>query len=220
MHDRLARMRPGTVVLVPGPVDPPDWWSDPAGELVAAGHHVVAPQLAVEAPPYAVSWVAAAARPLHASDVPTPIVLVGRGTAGPLLPTLARTQRAARRHIGGYVFVDAALPRAGVQTHLDLLRAADPDAAETVHDALHGGTAPDLVDHPLAADHGFWTEQLPPAIDWPDSPCAYVRTGAPEPAIGSAEWWARSAAQRGWLVDESGGELSTVLADVLDRLPG
>lgn len=213
-------MRPGTVVLVPGPVDPPDWWADPAGELAAAGHHVVAPEVAVSEPPYAVAWVAGAARPLHASDVPTPIVLAAHGTAGPLLPVLARTQRAARRHVGGYVFVDAALPRPGAQTHLDLLRTADPDAAERVHEALHNGTLPDGVAHPLAGDHGFWAEQLPPAIDWPDSPCAYVRTGAPAPMTGSTEWWARSAAARGWLVDESGGELSAVLADVIDRLPG
>lgn len=213
-------MLPGTVVLVPGPVDPPDWWAGPAGDLAAAGYHVMAPRVAVSDPPYSVSWIAGAARPLHASDVPTPILLVAHGTAGPLLPALARTQRAARRHVGGYVFVDAALPRPGGQSHLDLLRAADPAAADQVHDALHRGTALSQVAHPLAADHGFWTERLPPAIDWPDSPCAYVRTGASDPATGPTEWWARTAGQRGWLVDDSGGELSGVLVDVIRRLPG
>lgn len=131
--------------------------------------------------------------------------------AGPLLPALARTQRAARRQVGGYIFVDASLPRAGQQSHLDLLRAADPDAAERIHADLH-----DDAGHA----HELWTEPLPPAIDWPDAPCGYIRTGAEGAATGPPEWWARSAEQRGWLVDRTGRELITTLRETIDRLAG
>lgn len=191
-----------------------------AADLRDQGHHVVAPEVLAGPAPYSVGWVAGMARPLHAADVPTPLVLVGHGMAGPLLPALARTQRAARRAVGGYVFVDASLPRSGAQTHLDLLRAAHSDAADRVHAALHG-EAPHWSDQPaLAADHAFWTESLPPAIDWPDAPCAYVRSGADVREIGPATWWARSAQQRGWLVHEAEHDLSGALVAVIDQLAG
>ncbi len=212
-------MRPGTVVLAHGPLDPPDWWEPAVTVLRDQGHHVVAPEVLPGPAPYAVGWVAGMARPLHAADIPTPLALIGRGTAGPLLPALARTQRAARRVVGGYVFVDASLPRPGQQTHLDLLRAADSAAADRMHAALHedGGAAPEPS---LATDHAFWTEPLPAAVDWPDAPCAYVRTGTDVPAVGPTTWWARSAEQRGWLVDDTARELGAALADVIARLAG
>ena len=177
-----------------------------------AGFHVIAPELRPSGPPHAVGWVASAAGPLHAADVPAPLALIGHGTAGPLLPALARTQRAARRQIGGYVFVDATLPRAGSQTHLDLLRAADPVAAEHIHADLHN-------DHAGHA-HDVWTEPLPPAIDWPDAPCGYIHTGAEGTVTGPLDWWARSAEQRGWLVDTTGRELIVTLPEIIDRLAG
>jgi hypothetical protein len=214
-------MRPGTVVLTHGPLDPPDWWSGVAAELSATGHHVVAPEVLPSPPPYAVGWIAGAARPLHAAEPPSPLVLVCHGTAGPLLPALGRTQRAARRPIGGYVFVDATLPRQGHQTHLDLLRAADPEAADRLHDDLHDAEQSDRrPTQPLATDHDFWTEPLPAAVDWPDAPCGYIRTGAPAPAVGPTHWWARSAARRGWAVDDSGRDLGESLIDLIARLPG
>lgn len=191
-----------------------------AAELRRGPLHVVAPELVAGPAPYSVGWVAGMARPLHAAAVPTPLVLVAHGMAGPLLPALARTQRAARRAVGGYVFVDASLPRPGGQTHLDLLRAADADAADRVHAALHA----DAESHPeqsaLAADHAFWTEPLPPAIDWPDAPCAYVRSGAQVREIGPTTWWARSAEQRGWLIDDSARDLADTVVDVIDQLAG
>lgn len=213
-------MRPGTVVLAHGPLDPPGWWDPVAGALRGYGVHVIAPELMAGAPPYSVGWVAGMARPLHAADVPIPLALVAHGTAGPLLPALARTQRAARRAVGGYVFVDSSLPRPGAQTHLDLLRAADPAAADRVHDSLHRRAASPLDEPPLAADHTFWTEPLPPAIDWPDAPCAYVRSGADVRGVGPTQWWARSAEQRGWLVDDSARELAETVADVINQLAG
>ena len=213
-------MRPGTVVLAHGPLDPPDWWVPVAGELRRTGLHVVAPELMAGATPYSVGWVAGMARPLHAAAVPTPLALVAHGTAGPLLPALARTQRAARRSVGGYVFVDASLPRPGAQTHLDLLRAADAGAADRVHEALHNPAVSSQDEPPLAADHAFWSEPLPAAIDWPDAPCAYVRWSLDVRGVGPTLWWARSAEQRGWLVDDSGPNLAETVADVISQLAG
>ncbi|TDE08954.1 hypothetical protein [Jiangella asiatica] len=212
-------MMPGTVVLVPGPLDPDSVWADVASRLP---YSAVAPDGAADRPPYAVGWVASLAAPLHASAPRGPLVVVGHGTAGPLLPALARTQRAARRHVGGYVFVDATLPRPGAPSQLDLLRAADPDTADAAHAALH---EPGTATWPPAAarprDHDFWTERLPPAPDWPDAPCAYVSTGGLVPGVGPVDFWARSARARAWPVStvDDGDDLATALAEVIANLP-
>jgi hypothetical protein len=164
-----------------------------------------------------------------------PLVVVGHGSAGPLLPALARSQRAGGRHIGGYVFVDATLPRPGPTSHLDLLRAAAPDEEGTAHEHLHvpgglwpamphSGGAPLQAESPTTPqsrprDHQFWYETLPPALDWPDAPCAYVRTGRPAAGCGDLEFWARSARSRGWPVIEETNPVTGVRAS-LDHLPG
>jgi hypothetical protein len=218
-------VQPGAVVVVSGPLGP--WAAGP--ELAARlPYPVVVAEPVADRPPYAVGWLATAARqllaapPLAAASA-APLLLVAHGTAGPLLPALARTQRAAGRRVGGYVFADAALPRPGAPSHLDLLRAADGAAADAVHDGLHdgdGGSWPPDAAHP--GDHDFWTERLPPAPDWPDAPCAYLHTGAAVPGIGPADFWARSAAARGWPVRTvAGGEdVAAALAGTIAALPG
>ncbi len=210
-------MRPGAVVLVAGPLDPEDLWVR-AGDVVGE-YDVVTPRSSAESSPYAVAWIASVARTLHATSMRDPLVLVGHGSAGPLLPALSRTQRVAGRGIGGYVFVDASLPRPGTPSYLDLLRAADADAAEHAHEALHtpGATWPPDAARPQ--DHEFWTESLPTTPDWPDAPCAYVRTGAEPAGAGPIEFWARSARSRGWHVRDE-GDTPHVLAEVIDVLPG
>lgn len=211
-------MQPGAVVVVSGPLGP---WA--AGPLLAERlpYPVVVAEPVAERPPYAVGWLATAAQQLLAAAPPAPLLLVAHGTAGPLLPALARTQRAAGRRVGGYVFADAALPRPGAPSHLDLLRAADGAAADTVHDTLHdGGSWPPDAAHP--GDHDFWTERLPAAPDWPDAPCAYLHTGAAVPGIGPADFWARSAAARGWPVRTvgDGEDVADALAGTIATLPG
>jgi hypothetical protein len=101
-----------------------------------------------------------------------------------------------------------------------LLRAADAGAADRVHAELHDGAANVPGAPPLIGDHAFWTEPLPAAIDWPDAPCAYIRSGADIPEVGPTTWWARSADQRRWVVDDTARELGVALADVIDRLAG
>ncbi|WP_053204854.1 hypothetical protein [Jiangella muralis] len=211
-------MQPGAVVVVSGPLGP--WAGGPRPSSVPYPVVVAAP--VAERRPYAVSWLADAARRLLAATPASPLVLVAHGTAGPLLPALARAQRAAGRRVGGYVFADATLPRPGAPSHLDLLRAADGPAADAAHDALHGSGAvwpPDAA-HP--GDHDFWTERLPPAPDWPDAPCGYLHTGAAVPGVGPGGFWARSAAARGWPVHTMAGgdDVTAALAGVIDALPG
>ncbi|MFP3967194.1 hypothetical protein SMC26_33190 [Actinomadura fulvescens] len=70
-------------------------------------------------------YVARASLIIAATAPSSPLVLVAYGAAGPLLPALALAQRAAHRKVGGYVFVDAELPRPQrLHDHTD----ADPPA--------------------------------------------------------------------------------------------
>lgn len=218
------------VALLAGPTDRRSYWEPVAAAWPAGAGRVVSavPDVAGHRP-FGVAWVAAHASALHRTGgwgrSNAPLVLVAHGTAGPLLPALARTQKSAGRHIAGYVFVDATLPRPGTSTHLDLLRAAAPDEAEAAHHQLHedGATWPVEADRP--GDHEFWTESLPPVIDWPDAPCAYLATKNRVPATGPIDFWARSASARAWTVREvdgapQGDELAGVLSDLIGSLPG
>ncbi|NDL60460.1 hypothetical protein [Phytoactinopolyspora mesophila] len=215
-------MKPGALVLVTGPVDPVDWWAATQRELAGTGLAILAPRDGAAPPLFGVSWIASVAQALNTSALDDPLALVAHGTAGPLLPALARAQRAAGRHVGGYIFVDATLPRPGTTSHLDLLRAAAPAEADVVHERLHesGGLWPaDPAGGVRQHDHQFWTETLPPAIDWPDAPCIYVRTGQEAPGCGDTAFWARSAGSRGWPVIEE-TDVTAGLARALDQLPG
>jgi hypothetical protein len=214
-------VKPGALVLVTGPVDPAEWWAAAQRELSGSGVSVIAPQDTAAPPLFGVSWIASVAQTLNTSSLPDPLVLAGHGTAGPLLPALARAQRAAGRQIGGYVFVDATLPRPATPSHRDFLRAAAPAAADSVHEQLHqpdGVWPADPLNGERQHDHRFWTETLPPAIDWPDAPCAYVRTGRPAPGCGDTSFWARSARSRAWPVVEETDAVAGVV-EALDRLP-
>lgn len=223
------------VALVAGPTDRPDHWSRIAAAWPAGGGRILAPVPVVAARrPAGIAWVAAHAAALHHTvgwgATGGALVLVGHGTSGPLLPALARTQRSGGRRVAGFVFVDATLPRPGVTTHLDLLRAAAPDDADDAHEHLHidGATWPPNAGRP--GDHDFWTDPLPPPVDWPDAPCAYVATPASPPGCGPVGFWSRSAAARGWKVRElearpdtdTDGDVVIVdtLAEVIASLPG
>ncbi|AYY11767.1 hypothetical protein EF847_02520 [Actinobacteria bacterium YIM 96077] len=235
-------MKPETLVVVSGPVDPRDWWEPLTADLLAADLPITAPRDACEQAPYGIAWIASIARVLHSSSLDSPLVIAGHGTAGPLLPALAGTQQVAGRHVGGYVFVDATLPRPGPTSHLDLLQAAAPDEGEAAHEHLHqpGATwplPPALPDtpgntpgadgqhgemHARPRDHDFWTETLPPATDWPDAPCAYVQTGQAAPGCGDIAFWARSAQARGWTVidDTHNADLGRAIRAAVEALPG
>jgi len=206
-------MRHGSVVLLHSPLVGAETWGRFPAELGARGLDVtVLAVTADEEPPYASNYVAHAAQQLAAAAIEPPLVLVGHSGAGPLLPQVGMSQRAAGRRVGGYVFLDAGLPRPNA-TRLDLLDAEDPELAASFRAELaSGGRFPAWHDSDLraelrdAADRAlvlgamrpraldFFTEPVPHPDDWPDAPCGYLRTSA------TYEHWSRVAELRGWTV--------------------
>ena len=162
-------------------------------------------------PPYALRWVASCALQVRAQR-PGPVVLVGHSGAGLLLAQLGFALRAAHRPIAAYAFVDAGVPRAG--SRLDVLETEDAALAAELRAHLATGgqfpawSADDLVaDVPAATDReqlvqglrprdlAYWSEPLPPPVDWPEAPCVYLQTSSGYGAT------FRAAKARGWAVD-------------------
>jgi len=156
----------------------------------------------------------------------SPLVLVAHSGAGYLLPQLGVTQRAARRAVGGYVFLDAGIPAPRPSTRLDLLAAEHPAMADDLDVLLAAGgrfppwTADDLrelvpdealrtavVDSVRPRGRDFFTEVLPfptGEIGWPDAPCGLLQTSAAYAAT------ARSARSRGWpVIERDGGHFAS-----------
>ncbi|TDE27664.1 hypothetical protein [Actinomadura sp. 6K520] len=100
-------MTPGTLVLLHAPDAGAKSWGDLPEMLRSYGLDVVAPDVADTGPRY----IARASLIIAATDPVAPLVLVAHGAAGPLLPGISLAQRAAHRPVGGYLFVDADLPR-------------------------------------------------------------------------------------------------------------
>jgi hypothetical protein len=204
----------GTLVLLHSPLTGPEAWGRLPEVLATRSHSVVAPQVdGDETAPYAARYVAHAAQQVGAAGPREPVVLIGHSGAGPLLGQVGAAQRAARRRIGGYVYLDAGLPGRMGMSRLDLMRGEHSAFAEDLHVRLHeGGRFPTWDEADLADEvpdpvlrralvgtlrprgHDFFTEPLPVPADWPDAPCGYLRTS---PAYDVP---ARLAAGRGWPV--------------------
>ncbi|WP_067793964.1 hypothetical protein [Actinomadura formosensis] len=107
-------MTPGSVVLLHAPNTTADSWGELPRMLRSYGLDVLAPDVPDET---GTRYIARASLAITANDPAAPLVLVARGAAGPLLPGIALAQRAAHRPIGGFVFVDADLPRRGGHDH-------------------------------------------------------------------------------------------------------
>ncbi len=200
----------GSLVLLHSPLLRADVLSRLSAELVGRGVAVVAPDIADDdQPPYGVRYVARAALSIAQAAAPSPpLVLVGHGEAGPLLPQVAAALRAGNRRVAGYVFCDATLHRASA-TRLALLEGEDPQRAGALHERLHDGgrltTWPDtevarLDDADVVSAwarpraHDFYVEPLPMPPDWPDAPCGYLKLSDERPAL------PRTARFRGWPV--------------------
>jgi hypothetical protein len=228
------------IALVHSPLTGPQAWGALPDSLQARGHDVVV--VAVrddEHPPYATRFVARAAQDLAAADITGPLVLVGHSGAGYLLPQIGSARRAGRRNVGGYVFLDAGIPRGLGTTRLSLMHVEDERAAREVEAVLRAGgrfpswTDEDLRDlvpdprrraelvgslRPRALD--FFTEALPFPGDWPDAPCGYLQLTA------AYDGAARLARSRGWPVVSAslpGGHFATCVdpdgvADLLFEL--
>ena len=234
-------MEVATLVLLHSPLVRSSTWGELPSRLRERGYDVVVVDVADDdEPPYAATYVARAAQQVTAAAPSPPIGLVGHSGAGPLLPQLGFAQRAARRRVGAYVFLDATLPRAG-STRLDLLRAEDGDLAHRLRaDLGRGVLVPTWTDQDLAASGlttaqradvlsavrprglAFFEEPLPHPDDWPDAPCGYLQTSrAYDPA-------ARVAGLRGFAVTRAEGghfaalaapaQLAGSLADLVVRM--
>ena len=206
-------------VLAHSPLTGPAAWGYLPDVLRDQGHGVLVLDIGDDdAPPYAVRYVAAAAGQIAAADPPAPLVLVAHSGAGYLLPQLGFTQRAARRAVRGYLFLDAGIPAPRPSTRLGLLAAEDPSMADELEVQLSAGALfptwsdddlrtliPDdsaraaLVASLRPRGLTFFTEVLPfPTgdVQWPDAPCGLLQTSAGYAAT------ARSARSRGWPVLE------------------
>ncbi|MFC5180548.1 hypothetical protein [Actinomadura harenae] len=221
-------MTPGTLVLLHTPHASADAWGDLPEMLRSYGFDVVTPDIPdLEG----VGYVARASLIIAATAPDVPLVLVGHGSSGPLLPAIASAQRAAHRPVGAYVFVDASLPRnaRAFQNHTHATENAQPPSPAPAHANAHG--LPNA--HGLANTHGTGdahphvhvngqvlhrngtppgqAKAAPPApvpADWPDAPCGYLRTHAdrtatpPRDGADSHDQAVREASLRGWTVVE------------------
>jgi hypothetical protein len=201
-------------VLIHSPLTTASVWGELPEAMRALGWTVTVPEVVDDDPPWCSRFVALTAQQLTAAGVGDDVVLVGQGLAGPLLPQIAFARQAAGKPVGGYVFIDAPLPRTlRTASLLEVLEASDPVAtADLVGQLADGGRYPDWTDGDLAVhipDPGqralllagvqprpleFFTERLPLTEDWPDAPCCYLQlTSAFAPE-------AKTAQLRGWPV--------------------
>jgi hypothetical protein len=225
--------------LVHSPLTTATAWGEVPARLRERGWTVTVTEVWDDDPPYLARFVAHTAQQLQLAAAHEQVVLVGFGAAGPLLPQIAFARQAAGYPVGGYVFVDALLPRTLRPGNLlDVMESSDPAAAAVLAQHLSaGGLFPDLSEPDLAdtvpdpADRAlllasfrprrldFFTEPLPTPVDWPDAPCAYVRlseTHGPEARTAtSRDWRVRvvDGAHRYWAIthpDETAAVLSEV----------
>jgi hypothetical protein len=233
------------IVLAHSPLTGPQAWGRLPDELRAAGVTVVVLDTDDRTPPYAASYVADAARQITAADPGDEVALVAHSGAGYLLPQIGASQRAARRRVAGYVFLDAGVPHARGATRLGLLRVEDTEFAAELDAVLDaGGVFPTWTDDDLAdlvpdddvrralvrslrpRGRDFFVEPLPCPPDWPEAPCGFVQLSV------AYDGPARVARSRGWTVveapaDQRGGHfaacadptgVTTILLDLIGSL--
>jgi hypothetical protein len=200
-----------TLVLLHSPLVGVESWGALAAALERGGVAAVAvPVTGDERAPFAERYVRGAVAGVLEAVPGGVVVLVGHSGAGPLLGAVGSGLRGGGRPVGGYLFCDAGLPRAGA-TRLDLLAAEDQGMAAAFRAELErGGRFPTWSDAelaPLVPDPGaraalvgtlrprgleFFTEPLPAAPGWPDAPCGYLRLSA------AYDHWAEAARAEGW----------------------
>ncbi len=219
------------VVLVHSPALGPESWDGVAAAL-AKPYVAAVPSLAAAietGPPYWQSQCRLVDRALQGVATSTGVVLVGHSGAGPLLGLIAER---LTHPVVGYVFADAGLPRSGAW-----LDTAPPALAARLRSLAVDGILPPWTEWwgsgELAAEVpdpevrarlrastprlplAMLEEPRPPAVDWPDAPCAYLQLsdGYADEARLTASW--------GWPVDvASTGHLGPITQprDVATRI--
>lgn len=204
-------MIPGSYVLAHSPLTGPAAWGTLPSLLREQRYDVVVINVQDdEKAPFADRYVGQSTAQISAAEPAPPTIFVAHSGAGPLLPAItASLPRSYRR--GGYIFLDAGLPRPGQPSRLDLLREENGSFAAEFLNSLRSGvrfpawTVDDLAGivpnpddrmalveslQPRARD--FFTEPLPRLDHWPDAPCGYLRTSA------AYDFWLGIAEERGW----------------------
>ncbi len=178
-------MAPDDLVMLHSPLGRAQRLAAVAGELERQGARCTLPDIdPADVPPYVTHFVARAAQRIgrdHTSG--GTLGIVAHGAAGPLAPQVAAAQRAAGRHVAGYILCDSLLPQQGTPTLAELAE------AQAATETLETGSADALRD-----------EQLPVVHDWPDAPCGYLLTD-----LRYAQC-ARLARLRGWPVTDLSAE--------------
>jgi pimeloyl-ACP methyl ester carboxylesterase len=211
-----------TFVLVHSPRTGPLIWSEVADALRKRRHRVVVPDLHVAdrvAPPYWQRHVEAVLSSFVGVPAESPLILIGHGDGGVLLPLIAA---ASDQPLGAVIFVDAALPSDGL-SRLEL-GTAPADVAALRAGVIQGGLPPwdetvlrdalpdptlrarflaELQPVPLAV----YEEPIPEPPDWDDAPCGYLRFSSPYKAA------AAEARAAGWEYAELPGGHFSPLTD-------
>jgi hypothetical protein len=218
---------PRSWVLVHSPLTGPEAWGRLPTLLREQAYDVVVINVEDDdEAPYADRYVTRATVQISAAPPTPPTIFLAHSGAGQLLPAITGSLHPSYRPPGGYIFLDAGLPRPGRPSRLDLLREEDDEFAAEFVDSLRAGdrfpgwTADDLADlvpklsdrialikslRPRALD--FFAEPLPALEKWPDAPCGYLRTSA------AYDFWLRIADDRGWPVVRRDLEHFPALAD-------
>lgn len=206
-------MTPNLYVLLHSPLTGPVAWGRLPTLLREHGYDVIVIKVQDDdEAPFADRYVRLAAGQISVAESAPPTVFVAHSGAGPLLPAMTSTLPRPCRP-GGYVFLDAGIPKMGQPSRLDLLSEEDGNFAAEFRASLDAGARfptwtvdelahvipnrddrMDLIQSLRPRGRDFFTEPLPAFDLWPDGPCGYLRTSA------AYDYWTSMAEQRGWPV--------------------
>ncbi len=210
---------PLAFVLVHSPLIGPVTWEPVAGELRGRDVVAVVPDLLDDGlPPFWRQHARSVVRAIAEEVAPgLPLVLVAHGGGGQLLGVLGPVLRDAGYEVAAEVLVDAGLPPGG-QSRLAQLEDEAPQLARELQQALDDGDRlPTWTDEglqPLIADErwrravvddvrhqppGYWAEEIPTPLNWPDVPVGALVLSDDHPAT------ERAAGAHGWPVRRIGG---------------
>jgi hypothetical protein len=177
-------------VLVHSPITGPGTWEPVAAELDQRDIPATVPDLMDDgSPPFWRQHARCVVRSIAEDIEPgMPLVLVAHSGAGQLLGVLGPVLGDAGYRVAAEILADAGLPPAG-RSRFEQLGDEAPGAADELKHALDDGVpfpswddetlrplVPDdarrqrLTDELRPQPAGYWLEQIPTAVDWPDAP--------------------------------------------------